>query len=113
MWAFIRQPASPDQASALDELILFGNELGAGLSHVLCDPNLTKTAASLTGLDLAACGIQDADALRLMNMLMDPVELPSLQMLGLGGNEVTSKDAWEDVSRSLQESRGGLRVVWM
>jgi hypothetical protein len=58
-------------------------------------------------------GIEDVDALGLMNRLMDPAELPSLQMLGLGGNEVSNKDAWDDTSRILQETRGGLRVVWM
>jgi hypothetical protein len=43
------------QAAGLDELILFGNELGAGIAAVLLDPTLTRAAAALTGLDLAAC----------------------------------------------------------
>eukprot|EP00729_Bicosta_minor_P011598 gene11598-35168_t len=97
----------------LEELVLFGNDLFIGFSEIMDDQDVFKAAASLVDLDLAACSIPDDDALGLMKRLMDHSELPALKLLGLGGNTVTDKDAWEEETLNLQEERGGLRVVWM
>ena len=101
------------QVAALEELVLFGNDLFIGFSDVMEDLDVFKAAAGMVDLDLAACSIPDDDALGLMERLMSHDELPVLKLLGLGGNTVTDKDAWESTTLRLQMQRGGLRVVWM
>jgi hypothetical protein len=47
-----------------------------------------------------------------MTRLEDPMELPALTLLGLGGNDTDDKGAWDDAAMHAKEARPTLQIIW-
>ena len=96
----------------VQDLILFGNDIGPGLGELLNDDALFTHAAALVQLDLATNNIQDAEGFAIMQRLESQAELPALNIVCIGGIKPGDKEAWEDQCIKTEETRQGLRIVW-